>query len=252
MVTRTTAWPAGTPCWVDLGTDIERASAFYSALFGWRVERGPAEFGGYANCYVGEHPVAGLGPLQDGQVSAWTVYLSTEDIEADAAKVVAAGGQVVVAPMAITDRGSMTAAVDPTGAFFGLWQSNLHTGTNLAGEPGSITWSDHLSTDPAAAEAFYGAVAGHTHREVSAEPRYATVHLGEQDEPVAGIGAADAGTPAHWTVYFEVSDVDVAVAKVIELGGTVEQELTDTPYGRQAVVTDDQGARFVVITSPRS
>ncbi|MBM7776259.1 putative enzyme related to lactoylglutathione lyase [Actinokineospora baliensis] len=252
MVTRTTPWPAGAPCWVDIGTDVDRATAFYSALFGWRVEKGAAEFGGYANCFVGEHPVAGLGPLQEGQVSAWVVYLSTEDANAAAAQVQAAGGQVVVPPMEIAEQGTMAAGIDPTGAFFGLWQSNAHTGTNLAGEPGSITWSDQLSADPDAAAAFYGAVAGHTHREVSAEPRYATVHLGEADEPVAGLGAAEPGTPAHWTVYFEVEDADAAAAKVIELGGAVQQEPTDTPYGRQAVVTDDQGARFVVITSPRS
>ena len=36
MVTRDTAWPSGTPCWVDLGVDdIGRAVTFYSTLFGW-------------------------------------------------------------------------------------------------------------------------------------------------------------------------------------------------------------------------
>ncbi|GAA3038501.1 VOC family protein [Actinokineospora globicatena] len=252
MVTRPTAWPVGTPCWIDLGADVERAAAFYSALFGWRVEIGPAEFGGYANCYVGEHPVAGLGPLQEGQVSAWVTYLSTEDVETSAAAIGAAGGQVVVPPMPIGGLGAMTAGVDPVGAFFALWQSGTHTGTNLTGEPGSIVWADHLSDDPEAAKAFYGSLLGHTHREVRPDPHYSTVHLGDDDEPVAGLGTAAAGTPPRWTVYFEVEDADAAVAKVIELGGTVQEGLTDTPHGRQAVVTDDQGARFVVNTSPKS
>ena len=36
MVTRDTAWPAGTPCWVDLGVDdIAQAKAFYGGVFGW-------------------------------------------------------------------------------------------------------------------------------------------------------------------------------------------------------------------------
>src|ERR1700722_20577077 len=31
MVTRDSAWPAGTPCWIDLGVDdIGRASTFYT------------------------------------------------------------------------------------------------------------------------------------------------------------------------------------------------------------------------------
>ena len=35
MATRDTAWPAGTPCWIDLAVDdIMRASNFYTSLFG--------------------------------------------------------------------------------------------------------------------------------------------------------------------------------------------------------------------------
>jgi hypothetical protein len=39
MVTRDTPWPAGTPCWIDLGvTDIPKARDFYRALFGWDIQ----------------------------------------------------------------------------------------------------------------------------------------------------------------------------------------------------------------------
>jgi len=48
MVARDTAWPSGTPCWVDLGVDdIARASEFYAGLFGWEIQAGPHEGGGY-------------------------------------------------------------------------------------------------------------------------------------------------------------------------------------------------------------
>ena len=44
MVTRDTAWPAGTPCWIDLAVDdISRASAFYTGMFGWYVQPAPPE-----------------------------------------------------------------------------------------------------------------------------------------------------------------------------------------------------------------
>ena len=34
--------PDGTPTWIDLGIpDLERAMAFYGALFGWEFEVGP-------------------------------------------------------------------------------------------------------------------------------------------------------------------------------------------------------------------
>ena len=39
----------GVPSWVDLGTpDIPKAIEFYSSLFGWQIEQGPPEAGGYS------------------------------------------------------------------------------------------------------------------------------------------------------------------------------------------------------------
>jgi predicted enzyme related to lactoylglutathione lyase len=43
-----------------------------------------------------------------------------------------------------------------------------------------------------------------------------------------------------WTV----SDIDAAVTRVREAGGTVIQEPSQQPYGRTAECTDDQGGRF--------
>jgi hypothetical protein len=71
---------------------------------------------------------------------------------------------------------------------------------------------------------------------------------------VGGIGELDnshpAGVPAHWSVYFSVEDTDAAVAEVTSLGGTAIRPPWDTPYGRMAVVADDQGAVFSVIMAP--
>jgi predicted enzyme related to lactoylglutathione lyase len=43
-----------------------------------------------------------------------------------------------------------------------------------------------------------------------------------------------------WTV----ADIDAAVARVREAGGTVLQEPAQQPYGITAECTDDQGSRF--------
>ena len=43
------AYEHGVPSWVDLGTsDPSAAAEFYSALFGWDIQQGPPEAGGYA------------------------------------------------------------------------------------------------------------------------------------------------------------------------------------------------------------
>ncbi|MEC4015348.1 VOC family protein [Streptomyces sp. H27-D2] len=53
--------------------------------------------------------------------------------------------------------------------------------------------------------------------------------------------------PAHFLTYFAVADCDAAVRRARQLGGRVSREPQDTPYGRFAIVIDDQGASFAVI-----
>ncbi|SDC44067.1 VOC family protein [Actinokineospora iranica] len=254
MVTRNTAWPAGTPCWVDLGTDVAQAAEFYSGLFGWRVDIGGEEVGGYANCFLGDEFVAGLGPLQEGQTSAWTTYLSSTDVDADAAKITAAGGQIVLPPLQVSEFGRMVVAIDTAGAGFGLWEAGKHTGVTLANEPGSLVWNEQMSADLAASKEFYAKVFGYAYEDMEGAPGgYATLNVPGGEQPVGGIGGGlDAGTPAYWGVYFQVADADATLEKVKELGGSVLDGAVDTPFGRMATVADDQGAQFKVMGVPAS
>ena len=56
---------------------------------------------------------------------------------------------------------------------------------------------------------------------------------------IAG-GSAQQVTVPMWTV----ADIDAAVARVREAGGTVIEEPSQQPYGKMAHCTDDQGGRF--------
>src|SRR5207253_1960675 len=87
MVTRDTRWPAGAPCWVDVSVDdVPKAIAFYQALFGWDVQAGGPEAGGYATAYLRGRIVAGIRPKSGAPhaPAAWTVYLATDDADATA------------------------------------------------------------------------------------------------------------------------------------------------------------------------
>lgn len=250
MVTRNEAWPEGTPCWVDLGVDdVEKAIAFYGGLFGWEARIGAPETGGYVNCSLNGRSVAGLGPKMNAdQPTVWTTYLAADDVDKVAGKITEAGGQVLMEPFDVMDFGRMTIAVDPAGAAFGVWQSGTHTGVELADEPSSLVWNEQLSDDLDGAKRFYESVFGYTYDDVESQP-YAMLKV--NGEVAGGLGAlgsdTPAGTPPHWRVYFQVPDTDAAVRKVTDLGGTVLVAPTDTPYGRLASVTDDQGAVFFVI-----
>ncbi len=255
MVTRDTAWPAGTPCWVDLGvSDIGQARAFYSGLFGWQIEEGPPEAGGYSMCGLDGRPVAGIGPSMGppGTPPTWTTYIASDDADETASKIRAAGGQVLVEPMDVMDVGRMAVAADPGGAVFGVWQARAHSGAQVANEPGAVTWNENSSRDFEGNKAFYRAVFGYEYGDMSSsEFRYATVDLGGR--PVGGIGELDRGlppeVPANWATYFAVTDTDAAVNRAVELGGSVVRPAWDTPYGRMAVLADDQGAVFAVLSS---
>jgi len=254
MVTRDTRWPAGAPCWVDVSVDdVPKAIAFYQALFGWDVQAGGPEASGYATAYLRGRIVAGIRPKSGAPhaPSAWTVYLATDDADATADAIKAAGGRLAQGPADVMDEGRSAVAIDTTGAVFGLWQGGKTAGLGLANEAGSLTWNEHLSWDYDAARDFYAAVFGYEFQDMSGF-HYAMLTVGGRE--VGGIGrhteATPAGTPAAWSTYFAVENTDAAVATAVELGGGIVQPLRDSPYGRIGVVTDNQGAVFSLITSP--
>ncbi|MDP1805259.1 MAG: VOC family protein [Acidimicrobiales bacterium] len=249
MTTRDTAWPAGTPCWVDLGApDLAAATAFYGAVMGWEFVDTGEEFGHYTLAKVGGRNAAAIGPAQPGQPPAWTVYLATDDADATAKLVADNGGTVVVAPMEIPGNGRLGVALDAAGGAFGIWQDGGMIGAEVYNEPGALIWEDARLTDAAAGQAFYAAVFGHTFGAVPGAPDdYVTFAVdGEIAGGMGGMMGAPEGTPSHWLPYFMTSDVDAALAVAGSGGGTVLMPATDTPFGRMGIVTDPFGATFAV------
>jgi uncharacterized protein len=254
MVTRDTPWPAGTPCWVDISVDdVPKAIAFYSGLFGWDVQVGPPESGGYALAHLAGRLVAGIGPKMGdpSAPSAWMTYLASDDVDATAERIKAADGQLPMGPMDVMEEGRMALAFDKVGAVFGVWQAGRTKGVAVANEPGSLTWNEHLSGDFEGSKAFYQAVFGYEYDDMSNEEfQYAAIKV--DGNIVGGIGGAPEGRAPGWGTYFAVADTDATLAKVTELGGSVLRPAEDTPFGRMATVADNHNAVFSVITAPSS
>lgn len=251
---KVTSYQAGTPCWVDLGTpDVAGATAFFTGLFGWEGFAGPPETGGYVICNLDGAPVAGIGPLMgEGQPAVWTTYLATDDLDASAATVEAAGGTVLVPPMDVMDVGRMGIFMDPAGAAFGAWQKLNFFGAAVVNEPGALTWNELMTRDVEGSKTFYGAAFGLGNRasEISGDMPYTEFTVG--GATVGGMMSIDgpqwpADLPPHWMVYFAVADCDATVARVAELGGSVNVTPFDMPVGRMAIVADPYGAFFSVI-----
>ncbi|MGF1647695.1 MAG: VOC family protein [Kineosporiaceae bacterium] len=253
MSTRDTAWPAGTPCWTDLAApDVGAARAFYGAVLGWTFTETGEEHGGYVMAEVDGSSVAGIGPQQDGSPTAWTLYLASDDLDATAEAVTAAGGAVVAPAFDVGDMGRMIVATDPSGAAFGVWQAVRHVGAERVNEPGALTWEDLRSTDPEAARAFYARVFGFRAEDVEGAPDDYRMFALPGGEGLGGIGGmmGQDGLPSHWLVYFGVSDVDSAVTVAESHGGRTLAPAMDHPYGRMAALSDPAGAVFWLVGVP--
>jgi predicted enzyme related to lactoylglutathione lyase len=247
-----TAYEPGTPSWVDVSVpDVPKAAAFYSSLFGWELQGGGPESGGYGMLTLGGKNVAGIGPIQmEGQPSAWTTYVSIDNVDAAVERIKAAGGNVFVPPMDVMDAGRMAVAADPTGAVFGLWQPKLMIGADVVNDEGAFCWNELMTRDTKAAADFYEQVFGwKADSEAFGDTTYTQFKL--NDSGIAGMMPMGdnfpAEVPANWLVYFTVADCDQAVATAQQAGGGVAMAAMDISIGRIAVLTDPNGAVFAVI-----
>ncbi|MGW1978807.1 VOC family protein [Streptomyces sp. NPDC001889] len=281
------AFPEGTPCWVDAALpDTEAGARFYGELLGWTFHRGD---GPRVDARSDGALVAALAPKGDGRMpTVWSVYFATDDAHALAARITAAGGQVITSPVPVGRYGTVAVAADPGGAVFGLWQAGERAGFETRGVPGAYCWTEVYTWDKERVDPFYEEVFGFTGTDLPRgpavppdpdpgdtmdirlwSPRPAAGFPDGQDgqdgpDAPAGAGAGAGGgnavagrcvltdafpseLPGHFLVYFCVKDCDAAAATAVRLGGRVQAPPFDIPYGRIAVLTDNQGALFAVL-----
>jgi hypothetical protein len=248
------AYAEGTPNWVDLQTtDIDAAKAFYGALFGWSFADQPIPQGGtYSIAQLDGDSIAAIAPqspqmLDSHLPPAWNTYIAVDDVDAAAAKVADAGGQLAMEPFDVMEAGRMAFVLDPSGAAVGLWQAGAHIGATRVNEPNTLTWNELTSSDLDVALPFYEAVVGLTARRIPmGEMEYTMLFVGEEMAGGATPPQMD-GVPNHWHVWFAVTDADEVARTASESGGNVLVAPFDMPIGRVATIRDPQGAVFSVI-----
>jgi uncharacterized protein len=113
-----------------------------------------------------------------------------------------------------------------------------------------FVWHDLITTDTAAAKAFYAQVFGWSMQAFPGANEYTVLTAG-----TTGIGgimpipaeASARGAPACWQGYIAVPDVDQWAARVQAKGGAIVQAPQDIPnVGRFAVAADLHGAVFIL------
>lgn len=214
--------------YVSINTpDAARAQAFYSAVLGWSFDG---------------HHVAGsslsMGVFETVGPSTLFCCYAVDDLDA-AREAIVTGGGTVGEPQQ-REFGTVLDAVDPSGLPFAVYRDAVGTARpalNGTG-PGELSYITYFAEDSAAFRAFYSRVLHWTFAAGRVPDGWAV----EGTHPMAGIagGNPDPVTVPMWTV----EDIDAAVARVRAAGGTVIEEPSAQPYGKSALCTDDQGARF--------
>ncbi|OEV05203.1 hydrolase [Streptomyces oceani] len=256
-----TGFAEGTPCWVvGMLPDLAAGRRFYGELMGWGFSEPDPERDAYTVALSDGRAAAGMLAKPDGRTPTdWVQHLATSDAKAAVERVRAAGGQVMMDPFELGGTGVTAVVADPGGAVFQLWQAGSHRGFQTGPEePGGYAWAEVHTREVSAVDAFYQRVFGFGSEDEpdGQDPEFRIwVPRGERiDEEHAVLGRAVIGAeepaelPAHFLTYFRVRDCAEASRTTVRLGGRVMLPPTDTPYLRYAILADDQGARFAVLT----
>jgi predicted enzyme related to lactoylglutathione lyase len=155
--------------------------------------------------------------------------------------------------MDVFEHGRLAAFLDPEGAPFAVWQPKQHVGATVVGEMNTVCWSELATRDVDKAAAFYKGLFGWSTKDSTGQPVKYVEFTPEGDAmPTGGLLQMNEqweGMPAHWGIYFRVSDCDTAAAQVQQLGGKICHGPFDAPnVGRMAVCNDPQGAVFSIIS----
>jgi len=112
--------------WFEIpADDPERARAFYSQLFGWKINPFPGG-GDYWHIDTGgadESPDGALKGRKSRQEPI-TNYISVDSVTEFSKKIEKLGGKITMAKTAVPQMGYFTVCQDTEGNTFGLWESD--------------------------------------------------------------------------------------------------------------------------------
>lgn len=209
--------------------DADHAAAFYGHVLGWTYDAGTHKVAGN-RLHTGIFP-------STGPRTVFCCY-AVADLAAARQAILDAGGEV--GTVENHEWGPALDATDVLGTAFAVFQPMpgiARPELNGAG-PGEVSYLTYEVTDSVAFKQFYGAVLGWTFSPGRIVDGWAV----ENCHPMSGVagGAAQTAAVPMWVV----TDVDAAVARVVEAGGSIIEAPSQQSYGISALCADDQGARF--------
>jgi predicted enzyme related to lactoylglutathione lyase len=255
--------PRGKFIWYDVMTsDTKAATEFYRHVIGWNAqEHAMPDNRSYTVFSKGPAMVAGLMAIPEelraaGARPCWSGYVASDNVDADAARVMTEGGAITRAPADIPDVGRFAVATDPGGAVFLLFKPNSTEEPKPVAPmtPGHIGWHELYAGNLDREFAFYAGLFGWTKDraiDMGAMGTYQTFATG--GAPCGGMMAGCAQVPHPcWNYYIAVDDVAAAAESAKSRGGQVLHGPVEVPGGAWIVqARDPQGASFAMVSAQK-
>jgi hypothetical protein len=235
--------------WRDLLTENRKgAESFYGELFGWTFrETGDSR---YTLILHRGRPIAGMFSVgedrKDINESQWVSLLSVSDVDDAVSQVREDSGQVHVAPVDVSPRGTLAVVSDSQGALLAFVKTTGGDPPDRDAVMGGWLWTELWTYEVDRALAFYGELVGYTHEMAGEKGDYTIL----QTSGVPRAGILEMSTKKirpHWVPYVRVENAQAIADRVDELGGAVvvapRDDLRD---GKVAVIADPSGAVVAV------
>ncbi|MDJ0763085.1 MAG: VOC family protein [Myxococcota bacterium] len=250
--------------WYDFITrDIEKAKAFYAALFDWQYEAfdmGPE--GIYDMIKVGDKTIGGFmtpnGPNADTLPAHWTAYVYVRDVAETVNKAKRLGGTVPVGPVDIPNMGAFGVSVDKEQAGISFYSANNEPEETPEEDQmasiGEFCWTECMVDDTERAKAYYGELFGWAYEPKNMGEGCDTYWIAKAaDSHVAGImkKSTEHKGPSCWLSYVFVKDLENTLKQAETLGGQIIAPPMPIPeVGRIAVILDNQGGMIGLFADP--
>lgn len=248
--------------WHELMTsDPQAALAFYTDVVGWTTMNFGSD-GDYTLVVGSAGPLGGVMAIPPeakdcGMTPWWGGYIGSADVDADAARLAAAGGSIKRAPEDIPGVGRFAVIGDPGGATFMLLKGSSPDGMAPPppNAPGHVGWNELYAGNFDADLAFYTGQFGWTLGDAMDMGDMGSYQLvsqtGGSDFPSMDAGIMprpDVMPVPLWLFYFTVGDIDAAVERVSAGGGTLLNGPMEVPGGSWIIqALDPQGAMFALV-----
>ena len=241
--------------WYELmTTDLPAAQAFYAKVLGWRAQDASTSELPYTLFSAGTARLGGLMPLPEdakkmGATPRWMGYVGVDDVEASAERITRLGGAIYVPPTN-SNIGRIAVVADPQKAIVALierMQPSQPQPIELDAL-GRVGWHELLAEDWATAFTFYSELFGWQKADTELGPTDTYQIFSSGEETIGGIFTKRAAEPIpYWLYYFNVEDIDAAVARVKSCGGQILEGPIEVPEGSWIIrCIDPQGAIFAL------